>query len=96
MNRFLQGLAFVALLAAGLPLQAQGRGSSADLRYCAALSQLYMTDVGNPQTEPRNIRRNDVAGDNVVAQCREGNAAGAIPVLERKLVDIRISLPARE
>jgi len=30
-----------------------------------------------------------------LAQCRRGNAAGAIPVLERKLLDAGFTLPAR-
>ena len=96
MSRLLSGFTLVALLSIGLPTQAQLRASSADLRYCGALSQLYMRYVGNPETEPRSIRRNDVAADTALAQCREGNAVAAIPVLERKLVDNKITLPARE
>ena len=90
------GLTFVALLSIGLSTQAEVRASSAGLRYCAALSQLYMRYVGNPETEPRGIRRNDVAADIAVAQCRAGNAIDAIPVLERKLIENKFSLPARE
>src|SRR6476469_3540547 len=96
MSRFLSGLTLVALLSMGLPTQAQLRASSGDLRYCAALSQLYMRYVGNPETEPRGLRRNDAAADAALAQCREGNAVAAIPVLERKLVDNKITLPVRE
>jgi hypothetical protein len=55
-----------------------------------------MRYVGNPETEPRSIRRNDVAADQALNQCRQGNAAAAIPVLERKLTDNRIALPRRE
>ena len=77
------------------PLSAQV-GRSADLRYCAALSELYMRYVGNPVTEPRSIRRNDVVADEALYQCRRGEPAAAIPVLERKLIDNRITLPARE
>jgi hypothetical protein len=80
------------LLASPAALRAQ-TGASADLRYCSRLSELYMRYVGNPVTEPRNIRRNDPAADEAVTQCRQGNAAAAIPVLERKLADNRITLP---
>jgi hypothetical protein len=88
--------AALALLLPSAPLRAQGGGASTDLRYCSALSQLYMRYVGNPETEPRGIRRNDATAEHAMAQCRQGNAAAAIPVLERKLGDNRITLPARD
>jgi len=89
---------FVAALALvwSSPPRAQPGGAAADLRYCAALSQLYMRYVGNPETEPRGVRRNDAAAEDAMAQCRQGRPAAAIPVLERKLTDNRITLPARE
>ena len=96
MDRIFLSAAALALLSSSASLQAQAGGSSADLRYCYALSQLYMRYVGNPETEPRNIRRNDAAAEDAMAQCRQGNAGIAIPVLERKLSDNRITLPARE
>jgi hypothetical protein len=55
-----------------------------------------MRYVGNPETEPRSIRRNDAVADKALAQCRQGNAAASIPVLQRKLTDNRIVLPQRE
>jgi hypothetical protein len=88
--------AFAVLLWVGGSASAQVRASSPDLRYCAALSELYMRYVGNPMTEPRSIRRNDAEADIAVARCRDGNAAAAIPVLERKLIDNKFTLPARE
>lgn len=95
MNRLLLMAAALTLLSPFAPLRAQASGSPADLRYCYALSQLYMRYVGNPETEPRSIRRNDAVADNAMAQCRQGNATG-VPVLERKLTDNRITLPQRE
>ena len=95
MKRFLLATAALALLSSPGAPSAQ-TSASADLRYCAALSQVYMRYVGNPESEPRSIRRNDPAADEALAQCRQGNAAAAIPVLERKLTDNRFSLPARE
>jgi len=94
-NRLLLAAA-VVLLSSSSPLRAQAVGAAADGRYCRALSQLYMRYVGNPETEPRSIRRNDAVADHALAQCRQGNAAAAIPVLERKLTDNRIVLPQRE
>lgn len=100
MNRLFLGAATLALLLAALsmstPSRTQATSPSADQRYCAALGDLYMRLVGNPVTEPRGIRRNDAAADEALAQCRRGDAAAAIPVLERKLTDNRITLPARE
>ena len=96
MNKLLSGLALLPVLFIGVPAQAQVHPPSADLRYCAALSQLYMRYVGNPETEPRGIRRNDADADAALSQCREGNARAAIPVLERKLIENKFTLPARE
>ena len=79
-----------------LPLQAQSGATARDLRYCAALTELYRRYIGNPVTEPHSIRRNDATADEAVYQCGRGNAAAAIPVLERKLTDNRFTLPARE
>jgi hypothetical protein len=94
-NRLLVAAAALTLLSSSSSLHAQAAGP-ADLRYCQALSQLYMRYVGNPETEPRSIRRNDVVADQALAQCRQGNAAAAIPVLERKLIDNKFVLPQRE
>jgi hypothetical protein len=55
-----------------------------------------MRYVGNPETEPRGIRRTDATADDALAQCRRGNSAGAIPVLERKLRDAGFTLPAHQ
>jgi hypothetical protein len=55
-----------------------------------------MRYVGNPELRPGSIRRSDVTADTALAQCRAGNAEGAIPVLQRKLVDNGFTLPVRE
>jgi hypothetical protein len=87
-------VAVVIALFLASPVQAQGR-TSPEQRYCEALSDLYMRYVGNPETQPRNIRRNDADAENALAQCRQGDWGASIPVLERKLVDNRITLPRR-
>lgn len=94
MRTFLLIVAATSLTAVA-PAYGQGGPPSGDLQYCAALSQLYMRYVGNPETEPHGIRRNDAEAENAMAQCRRGNAAAAVPVLERKLTDNRITLPSR-
>ena len=96
MNRLFLFVAALTLLASSAPLWAQAGGAPADVRYCGALSQLYMRYVGNPETEPRGIRRNDAEAEDAMSRCRRGDPAAAIPVLERKLTDNRITLPARE
>jgi hypothetical protein len=95
-NRLFLFAAALTLLSPSTPLRAQAGGAPGDQRYCSALSQLYMRYVGNPETEPRGVRRNDAAAEDAMAKCRQGNAVAAIPVLERKLTDNRITLPARE
>jgi hypothetical protein len=96
MNRLLFGFVGMTALMVGLPLQAQGRAAPADVRYCAALSDLYMRYIGNPEQRPGNVRRSDIEADTAVAQCRAGDTAIAIPVLERKLTANKFTLPARE
>ena len=93
MNKLVAAAAIVVLMAA-LPADAQKRASSSEQQYCEALSDLYMRYVGNPETEPHNIRRNDAEGEEALSQCRHGNSAASIPVLEHKLTDNRITLPA--
>ncbi len=73
---------------------AQGRRSP-EQQYCEALSDLYMRYVGNPETQPRNVRRNDADAEKALSQCQRGDAAASIPVLESKLTDNRITLPQR-
>ena len=84
----------IAFLVAS-PIHAQSRRSPPEQQYCEALSDLYMRYVGNPETEPRNVRRNDADAEKALAQCRHGDAAASIPVLKRKLTDNRITLPQR-
>jgi hypothetical protein len=58
-----------------------------DLAYCKAMSASFRQYLG--RQEPRG----EVA--QAMDQCDKGNAAEAIPVLEKALTDARIPLPAR-
>ena len=89
------GGALIGLRLAASSARAQSRRSSPEQQYCDALSNLYMRYVGNPETQPRNVRRNDADAEQALAQCGHGDAATSIPVLERKLGDNRITLPQR-
>ena len=92
MSKFVPAVAVVFLVAAS-SAHAQSRLSSPEQQYCEALSDLYMRYVGNPETQPRNVRRNDAEAEKALAQCRHGDAAASTPVLERKLADNRVTLP---
>jgi hypothetical protein len=92
-------LAPLAALVVVLPAVVQAGGnvsSAADLRYCRALSEKYTRYVGSDEfTSGRATRAGEVEGRVAVAKCQEGDAATAIPILERKLTGARVTLPPR-
>lgn len=90
----------IALLAVLPAAQGQqkpfGGYASADMEYCARLSDLYIRYVGRSETGPRTPVTPDVVGGVALAQCKqESTVAQAIPVLERKLLGARFTLPPR-
>ncbi len=80
----------VPAFAVFLPLAASAQSSDAD--YCKALVAKYETYVVHIYGRSPNL--GSVDGSVAAEQCKAGNAAG-IPVLERKLRDARVDLPAR-
>lgn len=82
MKRILFVLAAMALAAP--PAQAQ----SDDKAYCAQLSDLYRRYVQNATG-----RRVDVEALQALDDCSRGKAASAIPVLEKRLRDAKITPP---
>ena len=82
-------------LAAPSQAQAQRGDRTADMRYCAKLSDLYIRYVGRSETGPRTHVRPDAVGGTALAQCKDGNTARAIPTLERKLRNAGFTLPPR-
>lgn len=69
---------------------------NADMEYCAKLSDLYIRYIGRSEAGPRTPVTPDVVGGVALAQCKhESTVAEAIPVLERKLLDSRFTLPPR-
>jgi hypothetical protein len=60
--------------------------------YCDALIQQYNRYVIKIGSHPNT---GSVDGQVAVAQCRSGNTAAGIPVLEQKLRANGVSLPAR-
>jgi hypothetical protein len=85
-------LAFVAV---PLAASAQQDSRTADLRYCARLSDLYVRYVGRSEFGPHAPVKPDVNGGVALAKCKEGDTAVAIPILERKLTDAGFILPPR-
>ncbi len=90
----------IALVAVSPAAQSQekpfGGYASADMQYCAALSDLYIRYVGRSEAGPRTPVTPDVVGGVALAQCKQQDTvAQAIPVLERKLLDARFTLPPR-
>lgn len=83
MKRILIVLATMALA----PLTAV-RAQVDDKAYCAQLSDLYRRYVQNAPG-----RGFDVEASVALEDCRKGNAAASIPVLERKLRENRITPP---
>jgi len=67
--------------------------SQEDLRYCKALSEMYVRYTGSSEFE-RPPRR-DVTADEAVTRCKAGDAGRAIPILERKLTSNGLTLPPR-
>lgn len=69
---------------------------NADMEYCARLSDLYIRYVGRSEAGPRTPVTPDVVGGTALAQCKhESTVSQAIPVLERKLLNARFTLPPR-
>ena len=95
MSKALAILAAVASISLPLAAEAQQDGRAADLQYCARLSELYIRYVGRSEAGPTAPVRPDVNGGVALAKCREGDAAAAIPILERKLVNAGFTLPPR-
>jgi hypothetical protein len=73
--------------------------SPADIAYCQRLIDNYTTYVGSVGgTLGGNSERSapaDLDAKAAIAQCQEGNTGPAIPVLEQKLRDARVTVPPR-
>ena len=65
-----------------------------DATYCRALTQKYEAYISS-RTAGRTPGQGTVDGSVAIEQCKAGDTASAIPVLEHKLRDARIDLPPR-
>jgi hypothetical protein len=86
---------FLILFASGVllvPLVVSAQTSDVD--YCNALTLKYQTYVAS-ENSGHTPRPAPVDVQNAMEQCRKGNTAAGIPVLEQKLRDARVDLPKR-
>jgi hypothetical protein len=81
----------LAVLLASLPIAAAAQSS--DQAYCDALIREYNRYVIKVGSHSPNT--GGVDGQVAVAQCRAGNTAAGIPVLEQKLRNQGVALPGR-
>jgi hypothetical protein len=85
----------IAVAAAALPLSAFAQ-SPGEVAYCNSLANTYVRYVGHDEGSSRLARdQGSTDGQVAVSQCRSGQAASAIPVLERELQRNGFSLPPR-
>jgi hypothetical protein len=79
-----------------LPAISSAQTPSGDLAYCRALSQIYVRYIGHDwQYGDRQMLIANNDAQVAVAKCEQGDAVSAIPVLERALINSKITLPAR-
>ncbi|MBY0320809.1 MAG: hypothetical protein K2X72_18940 [Reyranella sp.] len=79
---------FAALTVAALTAAPLAQAQSDDKAYCAQLSEVYRKYVQNATG-----RRVDVEALQALDDCSRGKAASAIPVLEKRLRDAKITPP---
>lgn len=78
----------ILLVLAGLASAPLAQAQSDEQAYCTQLSQLYRRYVQNAAG-----RRIDVEALQALDDCSRGKAASAIPVLEKRLRDAKITPP---
>jgi hypothetical protein len=74
------------IVCASIALPFAAFAQSADARYCEALSVEY---------RKINTASDSGAAADAMANCKAGNTAAGIPVLEKALKDQKVSLPPR-
>jgi hypothetical protein len=88
-------LTVTALVALPLTATAQSTRLS-DQAYCTALSDTYTRYIGYDEFDPDRLRRRgSLSADLAVVECKQGNTAAAIPVLEKMLSGKKFTLPSR-
>ena len=84
------------LVAAAITLSsAASAQNAADARYCNKLVGLYRTYVNNPEDPKPSFQSPVASHESAIANCKAGNTAAGIPVLEQVLRDNKFTLPSR-
>jgi hypothetical protein len=96
----MQSLGRTIAVAVGLalPITASAQPAShSDQAYCTALSNTYVRYIGHDEDYSHNLMylRGSLDAQVAVAQCKQGNTAAAIPVLEKTLIAQKFTLPPR-
>lgn len=95
MLRSLRLLAIAAAMAVPVTVFAQATPAT-DRDYCERLSGLYEHYIGRSFASPYgDVRRGNLAVQVAVTQCKDGDVASAIGVLERELTTNKLTLPPR-
>jgi hypothetical protein len=81
-------------MSAALLVPAAAFAQTSDADYCRALTQSYETYASQIQSgrAPEQI---PVDAKTAIEQCKAGNTAAGIPVLEQKLRNAKVDLPKR-
>jgi hypothetical protein len=89
MNKCLMVCAFLTL-----PIAASAQ--SKDAAYCSALIDKYTTYLGSSGSGRHPNIDQDSSAKLAIEKCRAGDTAAGIPVLEAKLRDAKVDLPAHQ
>ena len=81
---------FLSLFALALALPGTADAQGGDAAYCAQLSALYRRYVENSPG-----RQYDADAAIALDDCKNGNTAAGIPVLEKKLLESGFTLPEK-
>lgn len=93
MRNLFRGVVVIAVVAVALSATFAANAQSDDAAYCRALSEQYQKFYVKTGGHSPTLGTAD--GSVAVEQCKTGNFAAAIPVLERKLRDAKVTLPSR-
>jgi len=78
------------------PTMAFAQSPQGEMAYCQALASTYVHYIGRSEASPYDdVRRGSLDGQVAASQCVPGRTAEAIPVLEQKLRNGRVTLPPR-
>jgi hypothetical protein len=88
----------LGVVAVSLPAVAFAQSPApSDAAYCRALSDTYVRYIGHDEDNSHHLLylRGSLDAQVAVAQCKQGQTAAAIPVLEKALLNQKFTLPAR-